>query len=549
MKKIHIFLLLIFSLALLLRIYDLHNVPSGFHRDEAFLGYNAYSLLKSGKDMNGVVLPFHLKSFLYTPAGYSYLSIIPILVFGLNEFSVRFSSAFFGALSVIPLYYIVRFALKQRKLSEHVALTTSFFLAITPWHIILSRTASVITVVTFFILCGVVFAFLWEEKKKGLFLLLSFVFFVVSLMFYISPYSFLPVFVPALFLYLGILKRERSTVFKVFALTFLCIIVPLVITLFSKELSLRVRSLSIANHDLVKLVTDEQIREDGVAGTQLETIRFFHNKPINLLHEFSWNYIKHVSLEFFLTDNYFPDRYRVPFTGLLYLWMIPLFLLGVVKTIKDRLKFGFFCFLWIVSSPLGSALTYDDVPNIQRILFMLPPILIVLSLGYAQLMEVFKNKYVLPLVFLGFSLISLVFFLHQYFIHARVYRPWYRQDGYKDLVKSVIENEKKFKKIVITNRESAPAIFFLFYTAYDPDLFFKDTKTPNTQDYDRVNFSNLEFSQEECPLRYDSEDKKITGQKNVLYVNSGLCKEFKDIQIVERIFRVDQSEVFRLVKL
>src|SRR5437016_2654950 len=86
-------LAIIFSLAFFLRVYKLGDVPTGFHRDEAYLGYNAYSILKTGKDISGNMLPLHLKSFLYSPAGYSYFSIPFIVLFGLNEFAIRFPSA------------------------------------------------------------------------------------------------------------------------------------------------------------------------------------------------------------------------------------------------------------------------------------------------------------------------------------------------------------------------------------------------------------------------------------------------------------------------
>ena len=64
MRKIKILLVIIFIIGILLRFYRLGDVPFGFHRDEAFLGYNAYSILQTGADMSGNFLPLHLKSFL-----------------------------------------------------------------------------------------------------------------------------------------------------------------------------------------------------------------------------------------------------------------------------------------------------------------------------------------------------------------------------------------------------------------------------------------------------------------------------------------------------
>lgn len=95
-RKDFIILFLIFLIGVFLRFYRLGDIPAGLHKDEAFLGFNAYSILKTGKDMSGIFLPLHFKSFLYSPSGYSYFSIPFIALFRLSAFSTRFASAFFG---------------------------------------------------------------------------------------------------------------------------------------------------------------------------------------------------------------------------------------------------------------------------------------------------------------------------------------------------------------------------------------------------------------------------------------------------------------------
>ncbi|MDO9028471.1 MAG: 4-amino-4-deoxy-L-arabinose transferase, partial [Candidatus Roizmanbacteria bacterium] len=65
MKKIYLiaflFILIIFSLGL--RVYKLGSIPSGILPDEASFGYNAYSVLKTGKDEHGVSYPLTFKAF------------------------------------------------------------------------------------------------------------------------------------------------------------------------------------------------------------------------------------------------------------------------------------------------------------------------------------------------------------------------------------------------------------------------------------------------------------------------------------------------------
>ena len=440
--------------------------------------------------------------------------------------------------------------MKNTRESEKIGLLASFMLAITPWHINLSRTASVITVVVFLILLGVLFAFIWAKRKNYIFLVASFIFYGLSLMFYVAPYSFLPLFIPLLFIFLGIQKRTKKVIFVSLLAFFITILLPLFLTVRSPNLSLRMKSISITNHDLAKLVTQEQIREDGVVQTRIIVARFFHNKPYNLMNEFVQNYLKHVSPEFLFSDKPFPERYQIPSSSLLFLFQLPLILIGVFMIIKRNLRFGYFLFAWIAIVPIGSAFTFDDVPNLQRTLTMLPAIIIISSVGLYFFVT--WSKRIMPILIIisvGTIILSMFFYLHQYYLHGKVYRPWYRQDGYKQLVEDVKGMEKSYDKVVVTNRESAPTIFFLFYSSYAPVRFWNDTKNPNTQDFDRVNFANYEFSQEECPLRYDELTKKYTGISQVLYINSGLCKDFKRVEVLKRIYRKDNSEVFRIVQL
>jgi len=56
-------LFLILILGFFLRIVNLQNLPHGFFCDEASIGYNAYSLLKTGKDEHGKPWPLFFQAF------------------------------------------------------------------------------------------------------------------------------------------------------------------------------------------------------------------------------------------------------------------------------------------------------------------------------------------------------------------------------------------------------------------------------------------------------------------------------------------------------
>ena len=144
-------LIIIILIAGFLRLYKLGSYPA-FNADEAALGYNAYSLIKTGMDEHGNKWPIHFQSFNdYKPGGYVYIILPFIKIFGLNEWSVRIPSAILGIATVYVLYLLVKILIEDRR----VALMASMFLAISPWHIHFSRGGWEVNVATFFIITGV----------------------------------------------------------------------------------------------------------------------------------------------------------------------------------------------------------------------------------------------------------------------------------------------------------------------------------------------------------------------------------------------------------
>src|SRR3989344_6534752 len=141
-KIIWAILIGIILLSAILRLWQLGNVPPSPDWDEVALGYDAYSILHTGRDEFGKFLPVVLRSFDdYKPALYAYLTIPSILIFGLNTFAVRFPSALFGIISVIAVFFLIRELFKEYKYRDYLSLLSSFLLAISPWSIQFSRVA------------------------------------------------------------------------------------------------------------------------------------------------------------------------------------------------------------------------------------------------------------------------------------------------------------------------------------------------------------------------------------------------------------------------
>src|SRR3989344_6015585 len=141
--KHKLFLLFIILLAAFLRLYKLTDVHPGVNRDEASIGYTAYSLLATGKDEYGRSFPLSFESFGdWKLPFYIYITVPFVKVFGLNELSVRLPSALAGIATVFLTYFLVlelflKLEIRNLKLPA-IALFSALLLAISPWHLHLS---------------------------------------------------------------------------------------------------------------------------------------------------------------------------------------------------------------------------------------------------------------------------------------------------------------------------------------------------------------------------------------------------------------------------
>jgi len=564
-KTAYIILFFIIILGFLLRFTLLGSVPVGFHRDEASLGYNAYSILKTGKELAGNFLPLHLKSFLYSPAGYTYFSIPFVLIFGLNEFASRFASALFGLLTIPLTFLLVRLLFSKFKNSNLIALIAAFFLAISPWNINLSRVSTDNVIVVFFITLGVILYHLWNQKNKWYLLIFSFLCFTISLFTYQAPRGFLPFFLPLMFIYYS--YKDRKKLFISFLLYFIFIIIPIISVLLSPDLSIRIRMLSIFNSPSTQLVLDEQLREDGVMKIAPVFARVFHNKILSYAGTFILNYTDHFSFRFLFTDSGFPDRYRVPGFGLLYLFDLPLIVFGIWNLFSKNKKLLGFLLGWVLLAPIGSALTYDDIPNLQRTLMVFPALSIIPAFGLIGIWEYLKSynkiKYlkesliVLAIIITGFSFSS---YLFAYYVQQVVHKPLYREEGYKKLVSSInaLDKNNKYKLIVVANPQSDASILFAYFNVVDPTVLQPIFAKVKNGEYGEASFGKYKFVKDECPVREISavntkssiKMSYVTGEKDVLYVDSGFCQlPTKGISILSRIYRSDGVLVFVVIKL
>lgn len=536
---------LIFILAFFLRIYNLASYPVGFHQDEASLGYNGYSLLLTGKDDNGNRFPLYIDMFGDNrPSGYHYLTILPIKFLGLTEFSTRFPGALFGSISIFAMYFLAISIFQNRKFG----LLSAFLIAISPWHVVLSRASAEGVVALFFIIIGFAFLIKSIRTKKKMFLLIASILLVASFFFYHTPRVFVPAFfLLLLFMLFSMYKRSGISYLIGLVCAFLFIsATAFLLVFFISGGTGRYSQVNIFGFPETKLVMDEQIREDGVMKNSILETRIFHNKIINYGQTFIGNYFGYFTGDFLFMKGGLPAWYIVPQMGLFYLVELPFIVLGVIFLVGQKKIAYKIPLFWLIFAPATAALTVDDIPNINRAFVMLPALELIIVYGFINFMQKIPNRLQKRIgIFIGICMLyNVSYFLHQYFVHAAIHRNWYRNEGVGEMVKTVRSSYKDTDKIVITKDTGGIYPLALFYMKFSP-LEYQVAGSPKDKDYS--GFGKFIFVPQDCPSIQRND--MIPKGKPVLYVDRGDCPwdESLAVKKYDYIYREDGTKAFRIV--
>jgi len=468
MKKI--ILILILLLSIFLRFWHLGSYPT-LNADEAAIGYNTYSLIKTGMDEHGNKWPLQFQSFNdYKPGFYFYLVLPFVKVFGLNEWSVRVPSAALGVLSVLVIYLFV----KELFGDERLALISAFFLAISPWHIHFSRGGWEVNVATFFILLGM--WFLMKARKSAKY----YSFGLISLALSLYVYHAARIIVPLLgFGYLIFYWKEIKVNLKKFLVALgiaFIVLLPLAVDMTKPDAISRAAGVGLfADIGPINRINEQRGQHDNMQGI---SSKLLHNKFVNYGLAFLENWSEHYHGLFLFVSGDDIQRNKVPETGQMYLYSALLLAIGLWIILKDSKKWGIILW-WLAVAPIAAALTFQS-PHALRAQNMVIPLVIISSFGLLQILNWLgkkKNK-----VFVGFCKILIIIIIglgftryqHMYWIHMAKEYPYSSQYGVKELVNFVLENQDKYDKVFITERFDQPYILFLFYMKYPPEEFQKN---------------------------------------------------------------------------
>ncbi|EKD94535.1 MAG: Glycosyl transferase family 39 [uncultured bacterium] len=438
--KINFVIILICLLFLITRLYKISEIPSSVYWDEASIGYNAYSVLKTGRDEWGEFLPLHFRAFgEFKLPVYIYSVAISEFFFGLTPYAVRLPAVIFGLLSVIGLYLLV-LRLTDNKL---LSLLSSFLFSITPWFFIFSRTGyEAVAGLSFFI--WAIYLLLLVVRHKFLFVISTFLF-ILSAYSYNSFRILTPIILGVGLLYYLIRKN------------YVAVFVSVLILLASM-------------FPLYKLYR----KDSGLS--RLQTVG-----SKNIIQ----NYIKNFSPSYLFVIGDTNPRSQMPNHGQLYYLDILFLTLGILYILQSKNSKLYFILCFLLLAPIPAATTKEN-PHALRAILMSPVLAVISAMGIYYLT---KSKKLLLVIIVGAYLFLFVSYFSNFI------------SNYNNLSKSAWQYEykeifEKQKSGCVSDEFAQPYIFALYYNKFDVNEFIRSRELNPVSDWGFStvkSFGNFDF--------------------------------------------------------
>lgn len=472
------FLIFILLIAGFLRLWQLEKYPVGFTPDEASFGYDAYSIMQTGKDQWGHYLPITLESFgdFKSPL-YAYLAIPSVALFGLNEFATRLPNALLGTGAVFVLYLLLgemgKFLKMEGKRRVFLQTAGALLLSISPWHVMMSRGAFEANLITFFLPLGIYF-FVKASKNPKYYLSGS-----VALGLNLFTYHSAKLITPFVFAFLVLIFRKNILGnLKRFLFPLAVFAMFFSVLLYSFRLGGGTRILE-------RSVTQGALEEGAKIKIQLiqnganpVLARLLHNKYQVAAQRFISNYSQYFSSDFLFIKGPAETTYgMIPGIGVLYIFE-GLFILGLIPLLfirKETRVLLALVALWLFIAPLPAALSTGVGYAANRAEAMIPVLQILAAfglIGWSIFFEKLNRN-----VFLGISFIvavaafcNLSVVWKEYFVGSPAVAAPGMLFGRKEAIGYAHENESGYDTIIISRTLSEPQIFAAFYTKYDPRM-------------------------------------------------------------------------------
>lgn len=472
-------LIVILLLAAVIRCWGLQANPPGFFRDEADKAVTAWSLLTTGRDLDGRLLPYFVLSLkIYTAGIYQYILIPFIFVLGLSEWVIRLPAALAGVATVWLAYLIGR-----RSYGRNTGLTAAAILAISPWHVHFSRWANQGIFLPLCVCLGV-YAFLQgcgREQESGEVIAPAQgyrfrPFFIAALFFSLALYTyepvkvFLPLFIIALVVIywrdlFAVIPGQRLPYFYKFAALILLLSIPMSWYTFVQT------DRSALRFDRVSILSQ---------GLGLR----------DLIYLFIHNYLLHFSPRFLLFEGDANLRHSVAHVGQLLKPEGVALVLGLYAALRRRRREDLLLVGWFFLGSVPAGLTHEGIPHALRSIAILPSVQMLAAVGCVHLVEYFQIKerdgfitsslprrvIVITLV-AAFVIFGGVYLVALFAYYPEVAAPWWEY-GWREAIQYLEAHRGDYEEVVVSGFTQYPEIQVLYHARVSPAEYLQQRMIP-----------------------------------------------------------------------
>ncbi len=466
-------IIIFIALGVIARVALFGSMPGGMNQDEAFAGYNGFSLMTSGKDNFGYHFPVYLGAWGHGMSVLNSVLMIPLMkVGGANVYTARAPQLIIGIISIYVFYKLLK-----KITNDNTALIGTLFFSICPWHIMMTRWGMDCNLLPGFLLFAT-YTFIVALEKPKYYLLSAFLF-GLSLYCYAATWPFIPFIILCSIVYAAYCKKIKWSIYIPIAIMVLLILaIPLILFL-------------AVNYDFIN-----EISTDFISIPKLHGFRS-GSYSITMAPKYFVHMIKIILLQ---TDN--NPRNSLNEIGWYYHGMLIFGFVGLcttvrqfVSTIKTKVFDGKVLILiqLVFSVLLGCLL---DV-NCNRINIIHIPIIFFICVGLGKTVEFLIPKIrLIRTVVTSILLLMLICFELLYFTSYREKVGIVFQEGFQEAVEYAIKNTDKDEKIFVMNvSENTEYSNVINITQYAKVAFFakiSNKKYQRTIKYGDVSKPHLE---------------------------------------------------------
>lgn len=521
-----------------LRFYEITKNPPSLNGDEVSMGYDAYSILQTGKDQFGKFMPITFRSVGdYKNPVPIYLMIPSIKLFGLNDFSVRLQNALIGTL-MIPFLFLFLVKVIKDKLT---ALLGAFFLSISSWHIYYSRVEYETLIASFFILLGIWF-FMKMFEGLRIWAVLSAFFLILTMYTAPAPRLFVPVFIiAAIFLQFS---KFKTRIDKLITFIFTCIllVLPLVYATIFLGAGTRLTMVLISN---------------DIEFQRYVLLSYFSSLNDLPLLVFFWlkRYISYFQPEFLFFNGLNMTTPGNIGLGLFYLFELPLLFLGIIEFIKRKIPYKAIFVIWLLAGIVPDSIT-NNQQHAGRLLQITPVAILIISLGAIRFFKLINSlskiyiRFAVLGIFIIFAAVTLIHAFLIFSVHFPRAKGESYDEGLREAVFYVQKHQDKYKEVIFDPRRgiegpyliSNPYLYLLFYTKYDPHTYQIEPKVVSGDKsyflkFNKYTFRNIDWLQDGA-------------KKNTLLIGSPWSfpeNGLKEGELLEKIYMTNGHPAYYIV--